>query len=71
MKIPAIVVMDESGAVAFDGSLANFLRANRDGIDRHTLCAELRDGMTQAHGRPEPAIIGGGAAPAFYVSLAA
>lgn len=69
MKIPAIVVMDESGAVAFDGSLANFLRINREGIDRRELCAELRDGITDGT-PPEPAIIGGGAAPAFYISLA-
>lgn len=67
--MPRIAVMAETGELVFQGSLRQFIRDNEE-YPGH-LVASLRDGMTQPHGRPEPAIIGGGAAPAFYVSLVA
>lgn len=77
MKLAQIAVMMEDGTMVWDGSLKTFLRANNDypsefeHIDRRALIADLRAGMTQPHGRPEPAILGGGAAPLVYVSLVA
>lgn len=65
MRIPQIVVLQETGEVVYEGSLLKFCRDNGD----TSVCAELREGMESD--RPEPAVIGGGASPAFYVSLAA
>lgn len=67
MKIPAITMIDEAGAVAYEGSLAEFLRTNREGIDASAFIADLRQGALSSP--PEPAMIGGGAAPAFWASL--
>lgn len=67
MKIPAITLIDEAGAVAYEGSLAEFLRVNREGIDFKAFIADLRQGIRSSP--PEPAMIGGGAAPAFWASL--
>lgn len=69
MKLAQIVVMQESGEVVYEGSLRTFIRDNEEYPG--SLIASLRDGMNQPHGCPEPALIGGGAAPAFYVSVAA
>lgn len=67
MNLPQVVLMDESGEVAYEGGLREFIRANE--YDAHDLIATIRADMTQSHGRPEPTIIGGGASPAFYLSL--
>lgn len=64
MKIPQIVVMQESGEVVYEGSLLKFCRDNGD----VSVCSDLRDGMMESP--PEVATIGGGAAPMFFVSLA-
>lgn len=66
MKLAQIVVMAEAGEVVYEGSLTAFLRVN-EGCE--SLVRDLREGMNTPHGRPEPALIGGGAAPAFFVSL--
>lgn len=67
MKLAQIVVMQETGEVVYEGSLKTFIRENEEYPGHLVAC--LRDGMKQSP--PEPALIGGGAAPAFYVSLAA
>lgn len=68
MKLAEVAVLAESGELVWAGSLTDFCRANPP-VDRRALCRDLRDGITTPHGRPEPAVIGGGAAPMFYVSL--
>ena len=67
MKLAQIVVTQETGGVVYEGSLREFIRENEE--DPGSLIASLRDGLNQPHGRPEPVLIGGGAAPAFYVAL--
>lgn len=70
MRLAQIAVLDEGGACIFEGGLRDFARANDlAAADVATLAAELRAGVNTPHGRPEPAVIGGGAAPAFFVSL--
>lgn len=68
MRMAQIVVMGEAGEVVYEGSLKAFIRANEEYPGN--LIQSLRDDMAQAHGRPEPTVIGGGAAPMFYVSIA-
>lgn len=68
MKLAQIVVLDDFGTVQFEGSLLAFLRANKD--DEYFcdyLLADLRQGMMQSP--PDPAVVGGGAAPVFFVSM--
>lgn len=66
MRLARIAVLDSRGIVQWCGSLHRFCRANMlDGA----FVAEVRASISQPHGRPEPVILGGGAAPLFYVSL--
>lgn len=68
MKLAQIVVLDDFGAVQFEGSLLTFLRANKeDEYFCDDLLADLRQGMMQSP--PEPAVIGGGASPVSFVSM--
>jgi hypothetical protein len=68
MKLAQVVLMNEDGSEQWAGSLHEFCRANEYGRE---LPRQIRADMTQAHGRPEPTILGGGAAPVFYLSLVA
>lgn len=71
MRLAQVVVIDEQGNRVFKGTLRLFARANElAAADVATLAAELRAGLATRRGPPAPAIIGGGAAPAFFVSLA-
>lgn len=66
VKLAKAVMLAESGEFVFEGTLTTLLRDNRD--DWRGIVDELRDGLS---GVPEPATIGGGAAPMFYVSVVA
>lgn len=55
-----IAVLDDCGAEVWAGALAEYAAAND--LDADTLRREL-------HAEQAPAIVGGGAAPLFYVSL--
>ncbi len=67
MKHADITVMDESGLLVWAGSLYRFARDNE--MDRAEVSALISDLRTLNDGRPEPATIGGGASPLFFVSL--
>ena len=70
MRIPRVTVMAESGEVAFEGSLAELFRDNRDDDGFMPLVmSELRSIIAQ--GLTEPVSIGGGAAPLFHLHIAA
>lgn len=69
MKHAQIVVMDMKGYTVWEGSLYRFCRDNSmDRMETRALIGELTE---LDEGRPAPAIIGGGAAPAFMVCLSA
>lgn len=69
MRMADVVVMAETGEQVWAGPLTEFLRNNREGMNWREVCGALREGIEAPHGRPEPAVIGGGAAPVFYLSL--
>lgn len=66
MKLANVVALDEFGACLCQCTLTAFCKANELGRD---FVRELRADAFPTHGRPAPTLIGGGAAPAVYVSL--
>jgi hypothetical protein len=69
MKLARIAVLSDDGTLFWSGSVPQFIRDNEGAVDGRRLVADLRAGMNAPHGRPEPASLGGGAAPLFHVSL--
>lgn len=67
MKHAEIAVLAVDGALVWSGSLYRFAKDNEMG---RAEVADLIEALLRDHnGRPEPAIIGGGATPTFFVSL--
>lgn len=63
-----IAVLDEQGANVWSGSLYRFAKDNGlDAVETGAITGQFR----VQHDRPEPVVIGGGAAPTFYLSLLA
>lgn len=63
MRMPRAIVIDSAGVTTYRGSLADLLRANRGDLGFRRLVV---DGLRE---RPRHVLIGGGAAPACYLSL--
>lgn len=66
MRIPTIVLMDAAGRYFWEGTMTQFARDNGHDVARDVI-AQFRESVD--HGRVEPALIGGGAAPHFSVLL--
>jgi hypothetical protein len=69
MKLAAVVLMDESGAYVWEGTLTQFFRDNAMDRDQRR---EIVRGLRPRADMPEfsePVFIGGGAAPEFALLL--
>lgn len=64
---PTVTVIDETGIAVWSGSLTQFARDNGRDVAAEVI-GQLRESI-RVNGRPEPAFIGGGAAPEFAVLL--
>jgi hypothetical protein len=62
-----VVLMSEDGAYVWFGTLAEFTRENGEDVARDVLAQWLES--LRVHSRHEPAVIGGGASPLFFVLL--
>lgn len=67
MRLAQIAMLDETGRQVWTGPLRQYLRDNNyTSADRRALIEDFRP---KPHGRPEPVVVGGGAAPFFFLSL--